>query len=211
MFNRLAFWKTKGMNPSVIYDIGANNGSWTAEARQVFPAAHYEQFEANKHHSAPGGHMILLGETEKDVTFYKSISDTTNTGASVYLETSQHFTPGKYVTETLPMVPLDTYVARHGLRQPDMLKLDVQGAELDVLRGGETTLQAAKYVLMEVSLHRWNKGAPMIEEVIRFMDERGYCMVDIVENHFVAGYLLQVDVLFANKTTGLRKEEFFEH
>jgi FkbM family methyltransferase len=211
MFHRLAFWKTKGMNPQVIYDIGANHGGWTAQSRQVFPMAYYEQFEANKHHSAPGRHMVLLGETETDVTFYKSISDMANTGASVYLETSQHFTPGKYVTETLPMVPLDAYVVRNGLRQPDMLKLDVQGAELDVLRGGEATLRAAKYVLMEVSLHRWNKDAPMIEEVIRFMDDRGFCLVDIVEIHMVANYMLQVDALFAHKSTGLRKEEFSAH
>lgn len=211
MFHRLAFWKTKGMNPSVIYDIGANSGCWTRDARQVFPGAHYEQFEGNKHHSVPGRHMVLLGETEKEVTFYKSISDTANTGASVYLETSQHFTPGKYVTETLPMVPLDTFVARRGLRQPDMLKLDVQGAELDVLRGGEATLQSVKYVLMEVSLHRWNKDAPMIEEVVRFMDDRGFCLVDIVELHMVANYMLQVDALFAHKSTSLRKEEFSEH
>jgi hypothetical protein len=155
--------------------------------------------------------MILLGETEKEVTFYKSISDTENTGASIYLETSQHYTPGKYVAEALPMIPLDTYVARKGLQQPDLLKLDVQGAELDVLRGGEATLRAAKYVLLEVSLHRWNKDAPMIEEVVRFMDDRGFCLVDIVETHMVAGYMLQVDVLFAHKSTGLRKEEFSEH
>lgn len=199
------------MNPAVIYDIGANDGGWTRDAKNVFPSARYEQFEANSHHAAHGRHIVLLAEEEKDVTFYKSIRDTPNTGASMYLEVSQHYTPGLYTTETMHAVPLDTYVATHALPPPQFLKLDVQGAELDVLKGAAHVLETTKYVLMEVALHRWNKGAPMIEEVMAFMHEHGYCMIDIVDTHFVANYLFQIDVLFAHASTGLRREEFFGH
>lgn len=211
MFHRLAFWKSMGMNPSVIYDIGANDGNWTRDARQVFPAARYEQFEANRQHSQPGRHMVLLGDAEKDVTFYKAVGPDAgaNTGASVYLEVSQHYTPGKYTTETLPMVPLDVYASRMNLPPPDMIKLDVQGAELDVLRGAESLLPTTKYVLMEVALHRWNKDAPMIEDVLSFMASHEFELIDIVDTHFTQNYLFQIDVVFAHKSTGLRKQDFY--
>lgn len=211
MFNRLAFWKTKGMNPKVIYDVGANNGGWTRNARAVFPEARYEEFEANREHQRAGRHMVLLGDEEKDVTFYKAIrpADGANTGASVYIEVTPHFTPGRYSAETLPMVPLDVYVQRANLPPPDLLKLDVQGAELDVLRGAESILSNTRYVLLEVSLHRWNKGAPMIEEVIAYMAARDFELIDIVDTHVIQNYLFQIDVIFAHKATGLRKQEFY--
>ena len=210
MFHRLAFWKTKGMNPSVIYDIGANDGSWTRSAKSVFPTARYEEFEANSQHAKEGRHMVLLGETTKEVPFYKATTPGSNTGASVYLEVTPHYTPGTYTVETLPMVPLDEYAARMNLPAPDFLKLDVQGAELDVLRGAERTLQTTRYIAMEVSLHRWNKDAPMIEEVFAYMASRGFECIDILDTHNVHNYLFQIDVLFAHRSTGLRKEDFYE-
>jgi FkbM family methyltransferase len=211
MFHRLAFWKTMGMNPAVVFDIGANSGDWTRDARNVFPNARYEQFEANRQHEHPGRHMVLLGDTEKEVPFYKAIGSSAgaNTGASVYLEVSQHYTPGLYTTEMLPMVPLDVYVARNNLPQPDLMKLDVQGAELDVLRGAESVLSKTKYVLMEVSLHRWNKDSPMIEEMISYMASHDFELIDIVDTHFTQNYLFQIDVIFAHKSTGLRKQDFY--
>lgn len=211
MFNRLAFWKTKGMNPQVIYDIGANDGSWTRDAKSVFPQARYEEFEANSEHRRSGRHMVLLGDTEKDITFYKAVGPGVgaNTGASVYLEVTHHYAPGNYVEETLPMVPLDVYAGRMNLPQPDLLKLDVQGAELDVLRGAESILSKTQYVLLEASLHRWNKDAPMIEEIVSYMALHEFELVDIVDTHVVQGYLFQVDVLFAHKSTGLRRQDFY--
>lgn len=211
MFHRLAFWKTKGMNPSIIYDIGANNGSWTKQAREVFPYARYEEFEANRQHQVDGRHIVLLGDTEKDVIFYKEIKPNVkeNTGASIYIEVTPHYNPGSYTTETLPMVPLDVYMSRMNLPQPDMIKLDVQGAELDVLRGAVSTMSNTKYILMEVSLHRWNKDAPMIEEVISYMASRDFEVIDIVDTHFTQNYLFQIDVIFAHKSTRLRKQDFY--
>lgn len=208
MFQRLAFWASKGMNPSVIYDIGANKGGWARSIRSVFPHARVEEFEGNPKHARPGVHLVLLGEKDAVVPFYTCTTDTDDTGASIYRETSRHFLPATCAILQRPLVPLDTYRASSNLPPPDFLKLDVQGAELDVLRGATECLKTTSYLLLEVSLHRWNQGAPMIEEVIRFLDDREYVLIDIVETHFVQGYLLQVDCLFAKTSTGLRREDF---
>jgi FkbM family methyltransferase len=211
MFNRFNFWKTKGINPSVIYDIGANDGSWTRDMKQVYPNARYVQFEANSDHSSPDRHIVLLGNEEKEITFYKSKTDKQNTGASIYLEVSNHYEKDKYESIQLPMVKLDSYAIQNNLPQPDLIKLDVQGAEIDILNGAISILKQTQYIIMEVALHRWNKDAPMIEDVILFMKEKGFQMVDILDTHFLANYLFQIDVLFVHESTGIRRENFYGH
>ena len=56
-------------------------------------------------------------------------------------------------------------------RRVQLLKLDVQGYELEVLKGADGLLSAAEVVLLEASLIPVNKGCPLIADVIRFMDE----------------------------------------
>lgn len=208
MFRRLAFWKSKGMNPTVIYDIGANEGHWSRDAAKVFPSARIEQFEANSQHAMPGVHIVLLTDSEKDVTFYKLPGKAGNTGASVYLEVSDHYTAGKYITETLRGIPLDQYVEQNNIPAPDFLKLDVQGSELDILRGAESLLAGVKYAVLESCIHQWNKGAPRTDEMVAFMAERGFEIIDFIDHQYVGGYLLYVDILFARRTENLRCMSF---
>lgn len=211
--SRLEFWKSKGLNPSVIYDIGANVGEWTRTMKGIFPDAHYELFEANKD-NAPSlqglnHHIVLLGDKEEcQVPFYK-IKNGYNTGDSMYLEVSDAFGKDNYNIDYLEKVRLNTYIQSHNLPVPDLIKIDVQGAELDVLRGMEDHMSSVRHCILEVSLHRWNSGAPMVEEVIDYMYKKGFYMVDILEYHIVRGYTMQVDLLFSHASTGFRKENFY--
>lgn len=204
MFQRLAFWKSKGVNPAVIYDIGANEGTWTNDAKKVFPTAHFELFEANAQHAKPGTNVVLLTDTEKDVAFYKLPGKVGNTGASIYLEMSDHFAPGKYTQEILHGVTLDAYVDEKNLPPPDFVKMDVQGSELDILRGMKALLPGVKYALLESCIHQWNEGAPRTDELIAYMAENGFEILDFIDHQYVGGYLLYVDILFAQRTEGLR-------
>ena len=215
MFNsRIQFWKSNGFAPTCIYDIGANKGEWSATMKQFFPDAKYELFEANADNLpdiAPyKPHIILLGNENKDgIPFYKTHFQF-NTGNSMFLEVSNVFGESNYTTVHLPMRTLDTVIQEKSLMVPDFVKLDVQGAELAILQGMTNTLPHVKYFQIEVSLHRWNKDAPMAEEIIEFMASKGYYMVDILEYHMIHGYTAQVDFLFAHASTGLRKENFYD-
>jgi hypothetical protein len=62
---------------------------------------------------------------------------------------------------------------------PDMIKVDVQGAELKVLNGGQAVLAAANVVMLEVSLIQEYIGGPLFAEVISYMAERGLMVHDI--------------------------------
>jgi FkbM family methyltransferase len=211
--SRVHFWKTKGLAPQTIYDIGANVGEWTQTMKGIFPNANYQLFEANrdnqKHIAHLNHHIVLLGDkNEENVPFYK-IRNGYNTGDSMYLEVSSAFQNDNYTTTYLEKKRLDTYVLEKGLPLPDLVKIDVQGGEIDVLEGMGDLMGNVKHFIIEASLHRWNKDAPMVEDIIGFMYSRGYYFVDILETHVVDGYNLQIDILFSHASTNFRKENFY--
>jgi FkbM family methyltransferase len=215
MFNsRLHFWKEKGLHPTTIYDIGANTGDWTRNIQTIFPNINYELFEANNDNSQRlqdlNHHIILLGEIDKtNVPFYK-IRNGFNTGDSKYLEVSSAFQNNNYSIIYLDQKRLDSYVVEKKLPLPDLIKIDVQGAELDVLKGMGKLIDDVKYFIIEVSLHRWNKDSPMIEEIIDYMFKHNFYFIDVLDNHVLDGYLFQIDILFCHSSTQLRKENFYK-
>lgn len=214
MFDRFEFWKTKGMNPSIIYDIGAHEGAWTTCAKKVFPTATYFAFEANtdmrENLQDLSSHFVVLGKENKEaIPFYKNTIGCT-TGNSIYLEQTHFYTPQTAVLELRSVRTLESYVQENGIPFPDFIKLDVQGAELDILQGAGDILKAAKYIVLEASLHQYNAGAPLIEDLIAFLKQNSFEIIDFVEFHRINGYLAQVDVLFAHTSTGLRKPHFYD-
>jgi len=119
-------------------------------------------------------------------------------GSSVLSENS----PLDRVTETIPTRRLDTLLKGQSV---DFLKLDVQGFELQVLNGGQAALHGAQAVLLEVSLLRINEGAPLMAEVVSYMSERGFDVLDVLEIHHrpLDGATNQIDLLFAPKDSML--------
>ena len=67
------------------------------------------------------------------------------------------------------MHTLDGLLKDRALGAPILLKLDVQGAELDVLAGASRVLEATEFVVMEVSFLEYNKGAPDFRRTIDAM------------------------------------------
>lgn len=214
MFDRLGFWKEKGMNPTVLYDIGANKGDWARQALKLFPEARLIAFEANGDHkdklSDLSANIVLLGSSNKEnIPFYKNTVGCT-TGDSIYLEQTLYYTPQTATVLLLPMIKLEDYIPIIKAPPPDFMKLDVQGAELDILQGAVSLLPTVKYCVIETSLHKYNRNAPLIEEIIAFMKSHSFDIIDFVELHRINGYLAQVDILFAHSSTGLRKEHFYD-
>lgn len=107
------------------------------------------------------------------------------------------------------MRTLDSYIEEHNIPYPDFIKIDTQGSELDILDGATKCLEHTVMVLLEVSIHRYNKGAPLIADVIQYMNNKNFEIVDIIENHIINNYLAQIDILFAKKDSGYRLDNFY--
>jgi FkbM family methyltransferase len=108
-------------------------------------------------------------------------------------------------SESVALARLDTLAAelvRPGERP--FLKLDVQGAELEALRGGERLLDRLAGVECELSLTELYVGQPLLADVAGWLRERAFVLVSLAPalTDPSSGELLQVDGLFARRPSG---------
>jgi FkbM family methyltransferase len=176
--------KTEGIEPSVIYDVGANVLHWTREAKKVWPCAVYIAFDAMHEAAVIYGeehiqyYIGLLSDHEgKEVSFY--VSPKHPGGNSYYKENyliNEH--ANEYFLESnarkLKTVTLDTAVRGKHWPAPDLIKMDIQGAEMDVLKGAQDCLETCKDLIVELQTVEYNKGAPLRDEVIAYIYSLGF-------------------------------------
>jgi len=86
----------------------------------------------------------------------------------------------------VPTIKLDTFLSREKIDQIDFAHMDVQGAELMVLRGAGNKINAIKNIWLEVEAIPLYKGQPVKKDVETFLSNLGYVkLVDTVDK--VAG------------------------
>lgn len=218
IFNAISSFKNlrkNGFNPSVIIDCGAYEGEWTKEIKRIFPGSKILLIEAlpekekylakiKMEYSNVDYEIALLGARPAEtVEFYKM-----NTGSSVFEEQSNV----SRETISLPMKTLDQIVSARKINKISLLKLDVQGSEIEVLKGGLNTLRNSDMVLLECSFLQYNKGAPLFNEVLDFMSAQGFFVYDIGSLFRWKGTaLLQADIIFVREDSGLRQRFFNFH
>lgn len=200
--------RRNGFRPDLIVDIGANIGDWTLAFSPVFPEANILMIDAL--HECEGAlskvatrlgtrasyRICVLGSRSGDVVpFYKL-----GTGSSIFSEaTGFEQQVEDRVTTTLD----DILTAPTGRT---FLKLDVQGAELEVLRGSSRTLSKVEVVLLETSLLPYNAGAPLATEVFTFMTNNGFALYDIggMLRRYSDQAMFQADLVFVRSESHLR-------
>ena len=111
----------------------------------------------------------------------------------------------------LAMTTLDDVSGASALEGPVLLKVDVQGYELEVLRGGAQTLARSEVVLLEVSLLEYNQGAPLMPEVVAFMNAAGFVPYDVCGQfrRETDTALCQIDIMFVRRESALRAKKLF--
>ena len=169
-----------GINPKIIYDIGACVLHWTRHAKSVWPDSGYYLFDAMEEcrpyfESSQDNYYIglLSDEDGKEIKFYQHIWEPG--GNSYYKETTGRFTEDDAVIKT--SWTLDSIVKYNNWPLPDLVKLDIQGAELDVLRGAQYTLSNCADIILEAQHTDYNEGAPKVDEVIEYMRSIGFELV----------------------------------
>lgn len=174
------YMKTLDINPKVVYDIGACVLHWTNKAKEIWKDAEYYLFDANPDVEsvlARSGYPywidVLTDSDGKELTFYKK--DDNLGGNSYYMETTGFYSE----SDGKPVIgwTLDGIVEENCWPLPDLIKIDVQGAEVDVLRGAKRCLKHCTDVILEAQHTDYNAGAPKVEEVINFMQEQGFKLV----------------------------------
>lgn len=196
---RLAYLRSTGVQLSRVLDLGAFEGNWTKLIKGLYPQAQVIMVDANtekENFLRPLGkfHIAVLGnEDGREAVYYKCQDGDAGSGNGIYREN----TAFSFAPEKRKCVTLSTLLgSADGF---DLIKMDVQGAELDVIRGGLPIVRNSRYLLLELQTHNYNLGAPHFEEVVSFLNGEGFGVIDIVDLMYSGDKLIQVDVLFRNK------------
>lgn len=212
MFVSLERLKNLGFNPKQIVDVGAFEGEWTAAVSQIFPAAKILMCEAmpakeaklkllTNHNANIDYEIAVLGaEDGKDVFFTEL-----ETASSVLEE--QSATHNRVARKTSS---LNTVLTKRNIPKVDLIKLDVQGYELEVLTGFGKYIATADAILTEASLLEIHKGVPLVRDVINFMGESGFVLYDICSvstRRPLDNALWQTDLLFVRQNSIFRQDK----
>lgn len=200
----LELLQRKGFRPGHVLDIGAYVGNWTRTCKSIWPQASVCMFEPQPDKrprlealakSLPG--LMLRPALLSDVPGQEVEFHLAETGSSAL---------GLMAKPDAPTVRLSTHtlsaaVAGTPFARPDLIKVDVQGAELKVLDGGQDVLAAAQVVVLEVALIEQYVGGPLFADVIAYMAQRGLFVHDIctIFRNTPDESMNEADVIFARR------------
>lgn len=189
-------------NISSLIDIGANVGNFTCLVKSFFPNIDVLMIEANpfcdnmlKRTGYPY-EIVCLSDSKKEVKFFFEDKNMIGTGASYYLEQTRFYSMQNFTmmeTETLD----ELLKTKYDSKSFDFVKMDTQGSEIDIMKGATETMSKAKHVLLETSLIEYNAGAPLKQDYFDFMSQIGFKPVEMVEEHYSEGRLIQEDWIFS--------------
>jgi FkbM family methyltransferase len=206
--------KETGFGPATVIDVGAAMGSFANTCYAFFPDAQYLLIEPLEEYlpalrkvvqTIPRAAYDMRAASATEGPVVLNVHEDL-VGSSLYRETEED--PGvNGLPRKVPAVTIDRLVSQCQAQPPFLIKVDVQGAELDVLSGAAMTLRQAELVLLEVSLFEFFHGAPLLSEVVAHMKAQGFVPYDVLGLQYrpIDGALSQLDIVFVKEQGAFRK------
>ena len=196
-----------------IIDVGANRGQFSLACCFALPGVPVVAFEPipmeaatfRKVHGARGEVILIesaLGETKGTATLHLSKSADSSSLLPIGKKQTELFENTVEVgTITVTVHRLDDFASCWPGRSRQLLKLDVQGYELNVLRGAPETLKTCAYVYAECSEVALYDGQALRAEVEAFLGQHGFKIQGRYNEQLDNGQLIQADYLFSRVDT----------
>jgi FkbM family methyltransferase len=200
--------KRLGLKPRTVFDVGVATG--TKGYYGVFDDVRYVLIEPLEE-SAPFMQQIIdtypgsiaiqaaAGPVSGEADFMVSPK---LSGSSFLLK------PGAATARKTPVVTLDGVVREHALEGPFVIKLDVQGYELEVLKGAVGTLAQTDLLIAEASLWADRKGRGMarITDLMGWLEAHGFVLYDIANlaRRKLDAAMTELDLVFCPADSPLR-------
>ena len=201
----------KDINLETIIDVGSNKGQFILLIEQLFPNKIIYSFE-------PQAELLEKQKKffnyKRNIFFYnfalgsaplmKKFFITKRKDSSSFFKMTEF---GKQLDDyqienekDVQIKSLDQVLNDQEIKKPILMKIDVQGYELEVLKGSEKMLKKIEYLLIEVSEKEIYKDQALSDEIIKFLQEKNYKILQqntptkIDKTDFV-----QKDILFQNQ------------
>ncbi len=208
MFGAVKNLSEVGFSPATVIDIGAAFGDWTETAMRFFPSAFFYAVEPQKEYFPQLSKLpikkifnCVLGERAGTVVFniHKDWFS-----SSVFAQPDDQYTireKREVEQKTLDDIASD-------LPGPFLIKMDAEGAELTILKGGLKSIEKTNIIILEVLLIPFSKETPRLDEIIDYLREIGFLAYDIVDTQYrvTDGALRKVDIVFIRKEHPILKD-----
>lgn len=205
----LYYLKNIGFKPNRILDIGCNVGQfyklcqkvWGDDIDSVLIDGNQNVEEDIIKLGVPYRIEILSDEI-KIVDWFSTTENPKCTGDSYYRENTKHYSDDKVIIKRGITNTLDNLF---GENRFDLIKIDTQGSEIDIIKGGINICKNSKYIILETSLIEYNIKSPKEDFVVEFMKSIGFKMVNVLDVHYLVDVetsertMTQRDLLFENE------------
>lgn len=178
-----------GFDPKCIFDCGASVGQWSYEMSRIFPGAQLLAIEPNELVITKTRELLGLVKPEpiieqcaignEDGVAHLNIWDNEHTKMSG--SSLKDHVQGKPIHKMeVELSKLDTLASRHGL-SPELVKLDLQGAELDALKGATELLKTTEVFIIEFGCLQAYVDRTTPHDLLNIMYANDYCLYDIFD------------------------------
>lgn len=201
-----------GFTPGVVFDVGAYRGDFARLCRTLWPAARIAAFEPLPEKAAQL--RSLAGALSPLDVFECALGASCAANVVLHMRETASSILEEHVAKSSAscrcrMRTVDEVVQTMDYPTPDLLKIDVQGYELEVLKGAECSLSRAQVILAEVNLIDIHEGVPLLAQTTQWLDARGWVAYDVcgLTRRPLDGALWQADLLFVPKDSRLRSDK----
>jgi len=182
-------------SPFAIIDIGANIGEFSYFSRKKFtehtlvyavepdPLA-YQCLMANLHGSNVKFSMTPFSEFKGEKIFYLKTANA---------DSSFEIPRGESIKYPVLAQTLDQFFQKQIMKYPILMKMDVEGHEPEVLRGGLDLLRLVKWISIDAGNERDKGLSNTITEVVKILRENGFTKIEVHQDSIVTGIKQEIN------------------
>ena len=192
---------------NIILELGARHGRDTIQLKEYFDAK-VVSFECNpnvledcRERLSPVDDITLVEKAvwseDKVIKFYPVMNG--NIGASSAFKANPKYPYEKYEQSVVEVdaVRLDDWWNKNGIGNIDLICMDIQGSELEALKGMGELLKDVKYIITECQYKRLYKNTPLLNDLDDFLHSLGFTCREIHDANDWFG-----DAIFVNSKLG---------
>lgn len=164
---------------SVILDVGAAAGHFAIPAGATFPRSTIHAFEPSERQRILLQRNVQLNRVTNVVVESRGLWKTSDTlafrtnGAESSFASVSRFRGKLPFREMVPVISLDEWIREKRLDRVDLIKMDAEGAEIEVLEGATETLAAA-HPRMMIQAYHLRDGVRTFQKCAEILEKEGY-------------------------------------
>ncbi len=204
----------KDLGIRTVVDVGAHAGEFASAISAILPKARIYSFEPQEDchqrlctrlaaHRLFRGFCVALGDTKDEMRFYRS-RFTKSSSLLPMSELHKRAFPWSADNESMNVSVdrLDNYITELDISPAVLLKIDVQGYELAVLRGATKMLKLTTCIIVETSFKTLYHGQASFSQVYDMLGSAGFDYAGAMGQLTTPqdGVIVQADCLFVRRT-----------